>query len=538
MSKPTGRFYGLSQTLVPAAPSRGQLGLLVVLTLVATGFELWLPLQTRLVIDGMDGAIHWQPVLLLATIVLATAASEYALTWFGGRLGQETNWRIRFRLIGHLLQLNQPEMDQLNSGELAARAVNDSQTVKTVLADDLVNLISGVVSLVAVLSVMLWMDWRLTLVMFFCLLLAAIAITPFALRMEPISKAIQKIEAELTAAFTEWFRNSKLIKANNAQQHFHQFSQSLLDESRRHAMGEVKVIAAIGPIANLALLTSLIVLLVFAAQWMAAGTMTLGTLTAFLLYLFGLVYPMISLGMFFGNLNAAAGAADRLHHFLQLPVESSLSPSILDGGFVAPTIRDLTWGPFQRFNLILPESGLVAIAGASGSGKSTLLHLLLGLYPDANRQVFLAETPLSDLELPNYRQHLAWVPQEPPLLSGTLRENLLLGQTFSDGDLIASLHQVKLAEWFEQLPQGLDTYMLESALPLSGGEKQRFAIARALLRQADMLMLDEPTSALDRKNSDSILALMKKLSAERLVIFTSHQGFALATADEVIQLDT
>lgn len=543
MDKSSGDTKSLWSLLAPHKPKKQSFIYLCVLVLIATGLELVLPLYSSYLVDsigseGIDSII----IVGLIAIVLTAAFFEAVLAWFAGKIGHGISFRLRFSLIGRLLNSQSQRLDDEHSAELSARVVNDSKEVKSVLAEDLIGLLSGLVSLVAVVTIMFILDWRLTLVLITCVLVGFLLITPIALMMNNIGKETQTAEANLQKYLTEWLRYSKLIKSHNAVEQLHQQSEGLLNSCFKQEMRATKVMSLIGPISNLVLMISMIAILAFSTYWLQQGTMTLGTITAFLLYLFGLTFPLMAMAMFFSNLNKAAGAATRLSEIDKLDIESYDATSEV-GDIDSFSVRNLT---FSRDDKIILDdvsynfsgNGLSILLGESGSGKSTLLSQFLGFYPETFGNVFINNESLSHFALTSVRKSFAWVDQEPKLIHATVRDNLTLGlnEKVSDTQILDALTLVGLQNWLERINNNLMLMVSEQTHQFSGGEKQRFAIARAILRQAKVLLLDEPTSALDEANKKELMLLLRKLSSKMPVIMISHHLELIEPSDTVIKM--
>ncbi len=502
-----------------------------------------LPLYSSYLVDsiGVDG-IEVIVILGLIAMVLSAAILEGVLGWYGGKLGHSISFRLRYSLVGRLLNSQSQSLDDEHSAELSARVVNDSLEVKSVLAEDLIGLISGLVSLVSVIAIMFFLDWRLTLVLVSCVLVGFILITPIALMMNSIGKAQQTAEANLIKYITEWLRYGKLIKSHNASDQLQQQSKILLKESFVQEMKATKVLSMIGPISNLVLMISMIAILAFSAYWLKQGTMTLGTITAFLLYLFGLAFPLMSMAMFFSNLNKAAGAASRLTEINDLKPEPNTMKQTVDE-ISSLAVKDLD---FQRDDKMILNKvncefvghGLSVLLGRSGSGKSTLMSQFLGFYPETFESVFINDMSIKEYDLQSVRQAIAWVDQEPKLLHATIYDNLTLGlvDTVEENDIIEILKSVGLNDWLQRIDGNLHLLISEQAHQFSGGEKQRFAIARALLRQSKVLLLDEPTSALDDVNKMELMSLLRRLAKGMRVIIISHHLDLIESSDDVMEI--
>ncbi len=543
MQDTSGNTQSLWRLLSPHKPTRKSFFYLGSLVIIATALELVLPLYSSYLVDsitseGLDKLI----IFGLIAIVLIAAVFEAILGWYGGKMGHQISFRLRYSLIGRLLNSQSQSLDEEHSAELSARVVNDSKEIKSILAEDLIGLMSGVISLIAVLAIMFVMDWRLTLVLVTCVLVGFIVITPIALLMTNIGKATQAAEANLLKYLTEWLRYGKLIKSHNASSHLQEQSEALLNECFKQEMRATKVLSLIGPISNLVLMVSMIAILAFSAYWLEQGTMTLGTVTAFLMYLFGLTFPLMSMAMFFSNLNKAAGASTRLSEISELPTEPSGSELTLNeiSDF---SVKDLTFmrdgkNILNNVSHQFSDKGLSIVLGESGSGKSTLLNQFLGFYPETYEHVFINGKALTQYCLSSIRQNIAWVDQEPKLLHASIRENLTLGlnEEITDQQITQILESVGLGAWLNRIEHNLNLTVSEQAHQFSGGEKQRFAIARAILRDAKVLLLDEPTSALDEQNKLSLMALLRQLSEKMKVVIISHHLDIISPEDNIIRM--
>lgn len=543
MKQDEGNTQSLWQLLSPHKPAKKSFVYLALLVVLTTSLELVLPLYSSYLVDSISSeGIESLIIFGLIALVLVTALFEAILSFFGGKVGHGINYRLRYSLIGRLLNSQSQSLDQEHSAELSARVVNDSSEIKSILGEELIGLMSGLISLIAVITIMFVLDWRLTLVLLSCVLLGFAVITPIAMMMTNIGKATQAAEANLLKYVTEWLRYGKLIKSHNAAEQLHNQSKILLDECFKQEMRETKVLALIGPISNLVLMLSMIAILAFSAYWLEQGTMTLGTVTAFLLYLFGLTFPLMSMAMFFSSLNKAAGASTRLSEISELPLEQSGTSLTLEQ-ISELEVKDLSFSRdgkaiLKNINYKFANRGLSVLLGESGSGKSTLLNQFLGFYPETYNSVLINGKTLDTYCLASVRQAIAWVDQEPKLLHASIRDNLTLGHSeqVSDQEIFKILQSVGLSSWLKRIDSDLDMAISEQAHQFSGGEKQRFAIARAILRQAKVLLLDEPTSALDEANKSELMTLLRELAENMKVIMISHHQELIKPEDTVINI--
>lgn len=535
---------GLMSLLKPFKPTSKQFALMGLLIFVASGLQLLIPIISKFLVDNISqSGLTLSPILFLVGIVLIAAIAEGALAWYGSYLGETTNKKLRFSIFGHLLNSKQAELNKEHSAELSARVVNDSMSIKSILAEDLIGFISGLFSIVSVVAIMFYLDWRLTLVLVSCIVLGIVLITPLALSMRGIGMAMQEAEAQLIANVTEWLRSAKTIKVHNASQQVLQNGQALLDTAYHHAMRQARVMALISPLSNLILMVSMIAILASSAVWLADGTLTLGTVTAFMIYLFGLAFPIMAMGMFLSNVQRASGAAERMGQLLKLTKEQT------EGG---ETINDITSLELKALNYQVEDkkvlndinwqfasNKLTMVIGESGSGKSSLIQQLVGLYGETMNSVLVNNKPISQLCLASLRNQIAWLEQQPSIFIGTVRENLTIGLETppTDGQIIQALEQVGLGNWFAKQGSNLDLPLTEQLQQLSGGERQRLALVRAMLRQPKLLILDEPTSALDKSSELDIMSYIRKLSKSMTVIMVTHNRQLITADDDVLNVE-
>jgi ATP-binding cassette, subfamily B, bacterial AbcA/BmrA len=560
-------FHELWQLLKTVKPSRSQIIFLMVLTLAATAFEIALPLYARFVVDKISiDIISATTIMTLIGFIVVMAIIQFFTARFGGMMGHQIAKRLRAKLVKHVISAKPQSLDKDHSAELAARINNDSKILKTVLSEDLVSLSGGVVSIIAVITMLFILDWRLSLIIISCIVIGGLVITPITIAMQGVGSSLQASEASLVQNNTEWFKNIKSLKANEAEPHILALEEQLLEDNFKVGMRETTFNAVIGPVANLVLMASLISLLASAGYFISTGTLTLGTLTAFILYLFGLTFPLISLGLFFSNLNKAAGSADRLKTIAALPQElpqeatqntptAETSANVTGTSFDAAAIdhlfkikglsvnvhngeTDEDTAIIKTLNCDMPKTGLTFLSGPSGAGKSTFQQTLLGFYNISSGDIIFNGQPLDNDNLLTLRRNIAWVEQEPNLIHGSVRDNLLLGNNHkvSENDIKDVLSLVLLEDWYSQINHDLDFKISEQRTGLSGGEKQRFALARAILSNKPVLFLDEPTSALDKVNEAKLMSVIRNIAKSKLVCMITHNPNLVKENDLVINM--
>ena len=269
------------------------------------------------------------------------------------------------------------------------------------------------------------------------------------------------------------------------------------------------------------------------------GEITMGTLIAFILYLFNIVFPVIQMTYFFAELNTAAGAAERVEELLEEDIEEnkgteSIPEHVNEIAFDKVSFAFTEDSPlFDELSLSFPVNQKIALVGASGAGKSTIFNLLLRFYRPQSGRVTVSGKPIDRFELKNWRSYISLIAQDSPMISGSIRENLLLGcpHAVQEQELARILDDAQLTDFVNQLPDGLDSEVGENGVKLSGGQKQRIAIARAMLQDSPLLLCDEATSNLDATTEYKIQQAMSKLTTNRTTITSAHRLSTVIDSD-------
>ena len=298
---------------------------------------------------------------------------------------------------------------------------------------------------------------------------------------------------------------------------------------------------------TLAMSGAMVAILGYGGARVGTGTLTVGTLVAFILYLFQVVVPMIQFSTFAASLSKAAGAAAYLSNLLDEPVEdrtvggpTSTNGSSVTFDRVAHAYGDHGETVLDELTLEIPAGKMTALVGPSGSGKTTVLSLIERFYDPRAGTIRIGQQSLGALDLGAWRRTIGYVPQEAPLLAGTVRENLCLGleRSPSEREVNDALAAARANDFVSRLPEGLDTEVGERGVKLSGGQRQRLAIARAFLTDPDLLMLDEATANLDAESEEAIRAALADLTKERTTLVVAHRLSTVREADQIAIMES
>jgi ATP-binding cassette subfamily C protein len=340
----------------------------------------------------------------------------------------------------------------------------------------------------------------------------------------------------------------RTIKASGAEHREELTVHEAAEESWRQSVRAAKWSAAAGNTAGLAMQIAFITVLAVGGARVATGAIGIGTLVAFLLYVFYLMSPIQQVVGAITQYQTGAAALARIQEALRLPAEPAALPAPLpapDAEPAALAFDDVRFRyaddlPYVHHGVTftVPARGLTAFVGPSGAGKTTVFSLIERFYDPEAGLITVDGRALEDWDLPRLRSVIGYVEQDAPVLSGSLRDNLLLGNPEADeGEVTRVLKTTRLDGLVARLPRGLDTLVGHRGTKLSGGERQRVAIARALLRRPRLLLLDEATSQLDAVNEAALRDTVADVARTTTVLVVAHRLSTVTTADRIVVMD-
>ncbi|MFE5632186.1 ABC transporter ATP-binding protein [Streptomyces sp. NPDC056470] len=530
-------------------PHRWTLLLGAVLSLVTGATGLALPLVAKFLIDALsDDRPIAGALLLMSALVVANAA----IGALGGYVLQRTAESVvlgaRRTLSSYLLRLRIAAVDRSEPGDLMARVTSDTTLLREVTTDSLVGLGTGGLTLVATLVMMGVVDPVLLAVTLGVVLGAGTVIGVFVPRIHKASRQAQDAVGAMGASLERILGALRTVKASGAEHREEQAVHAAAEESWRQSLRAAKWSALAGNTAGLSMQIAFITVLAVGGARVATGAIDVGTLVAFLLYVFYLMSPIQQVVGAVTQYQAGAGALARIREALQLPAEPPAGPAPLPAPGAEPAALAFEDVRFRYADDLphvhhgvtfsVPQRGMTAFVGPSGAGKTTVFSLIERFYdPEAGR-ITLDGRDLDTWEIPRLRAAIGYVEQDAPVLSGTLRDNLLLGNPdAAEDDVLRVLGTTRLDGLVERLPKGLDTLVGHRGTKLSGGERQRVAIARALLRRPRLLLLDEATSQLDAVNEAALRDTVADVARTTTVMVVAHRLSTVTMADRIVVMD-
>ncbi|WP_209123493.1 ABC transporter ATP-binding protein [Alkalihalobacillus sp. BA299] len=454
---------------------------------------------------------------------------------------------MRFRFMKHLLKMTPTFYEKNRTGDLMARATNDLKAISMTAGFGILTLIDSTIFMIIIIGVMgFTISWQLTLAALLPLPLMAIAINYYGKLIHQRFTVAQDSFGHLNDNVLESVSGVRVIRA---------YVQEKADEKRFNAMTEdvynkniavAKVDALFEPTIKILVGLSYVIGLGFGAYLVFQQTLTLGELISFNVYLGMLIWPMFAVGELINVLQRGNASLDRVNETLayQADVQDDVEPTHVE---VPGTIS------FQHYSFRYPSSPTdnlkdisllvnrgetVGVVGKTGSGKTTLLKQLLREYPLGAGNIFVEDVPLQKLPVDTVHAWVGYVPQEQILFSRTIRENLQFGKDeVSDSEIHQALELADFQKDITSLPKGLDTLVGEKGVALSGGQKQRISIARALIKNPEILILDDAMSAVDGKTEAKIIENIRLERAGKTTFITAHRLSAVQHADWIVVMD-
>jgi len=487
----------------------------------------------------------WFPALLMVLLTLVAGGFSYLKGRLAAQASDGIARRLKDRLYDHLQRLPASYHDRAESGDLIQRCTSDVETLRMALSTQVVDVSNAVLLLVTALPIMVMLDGRMALVAF--ALIGPIILFGYIYmgKVKHLFTEVAEAEGQVTRVVQENLTGLRVVRAFARQE----FEIAKFAEPNRfyrdRSLRMLRVMSWYWSTSDLIVLAQQGIVLFTGVYFIAAGTLTVGTLFAFIMFLNMLLWPVRQMGRTLTDLGKSVVALTRMGEILAVPEESAPDrPIVLASPAGRIEVTDLVFrhdgasAAINGISFTVEPGQTLAILGPSGAGKSTLMHLLLRLYDYHSGSIKFDGHELRDLDRQWVRSQFSVVMQEPFLFSKTIGENIRLGRLEAQSEEIsAAARLADIHETISGFPSGYSTLVGERGVTLSGGQRQRVALARALLQDTPVLLLDDALSAVDAETEATILEALRSRHGRRTTLVIAHRLSTLAHADKVIVLE-
>ncbi len=515
-------------------------------SIIGTLGVLSVPLITQSFIDGLDITNISITIIIGFAIVIILSAVLLGVSYYlQATIGEIIVKQLREKLWVKLLNLPVEYYDNVKSGHLTSRLVNDTLQVKYLISSHMPQMFSGLISVIGSVVILFVLDSSMTFLMFIVAPVAVAIIIPLGNRMGKFSRKLQAETAIFTANTQETLSEIRLMKSSNAEEF--EFNRGQKDMSRLYDTGlkVASIEAVLSPLMIVILLLAVMIILGYGGYRVANDTLSIGTLIAFLLYLLQIIQPLTLFATFFTEYKKALASTERINYILELEDEIDEGEN-KEVEFKSIQFKNVFFS-YEDDNYVLRDISFdakpnkkIAFVGPSGSGKTTIFSLILRFYDIDSGEITVDNINVKDIPLEDLRHNIGIVSQESPLISGTILDNIVYGMekgSYTDKDIDRALERAYAKKFVSRLENGIYTEVGERGTRLSGGQKQRIAIARAFLRNPKLLLLDEATASLDSQSEKHVQDALDRLMEGRTVLLIAHRLSTIMNSDQIFFLE-
>lgn len=517
--------------------------------LLVLGMGILIPLFIRWIIDtGIEGGqVHvltWSAAALLAMTVLKGILNYY-IGLFTEKASQNVAFDLRNELQRKLTQLSFSFHDKSETGELLSRAVQDVERVRFLTGRATLRIVEGVLLLVTTAVVLLVMNFKLGALTLLLMPLLIFQAVRYGTRFRPLSMQVQSKIAALTTAVEQNLRGSRVVKAYAQEdaeiERFEAVNRDWFNLSNRSGRMQAFNVPLLFLIANL----GIVVIIYFGGMQFIKGSVTIGTIVAFISYLGNLIEPVRRLGMIIPAVAIAGSASERIFDVLDTVSEVRDTPGARTVKEIQGRVRFEGVSFHYGHNRVLKDISFdvqpgsrVALLGLTGSGKSSIINLIPRFYDPTAGRILIDEKDIRSIKLQSLRSHIGIVLQETTLFASTIRENIAFSNDkATDEEVIRAAVAAQAHEFIMQSVDGYNTKVGERGVTLSGGQKQRIAIARALLLNPRILIFDDATASVDTETERLIQLALEELSQGRTTFIIAQRLSTVRNADLILVLE-
>ncbi|HAR4865625.1 TPA: SAV1866 family putative multidrug efflux ABC transporter [Staphylococcus aureus] len=530
----------------------------IIVGIIKFGIPMLIPLLIKYAIDGVinnhalttDEKVHHLTIAIgiaLFIFVIVRPPIEFIRQYLAQWTSNKILYDIRKKLYNHLQALSARFYDNNQVGQVISRVINDVEQTKDFILTGLMNIWLDCITIIIALSIMFFLDVKLTLAALFIFPFYILTVYVFFGRLRKLTRERSQALAEVQGFLHERVQGISVVKSfaieDNEAKNFDKKNTNFLTRALKHTRWNAYSFAAINTVTDI----GPIIVIGVGAYLAISGSITVGTLAAFVGYLELLFGPLRRLVASFTTLTQSFASMDRVFQLIDedydikngvgaQPIE--IKQGRIDIDHVSFQYNDNEAPILKDINLSIEKGETVAFVGMSGGGKSTLINLIPRFYDVTSGQILIDGHNIKDFLTGSLRNQIGLVQQDNILFSDTVKENILLGRpTATDEEVVEAAKMANAHDFIMNLPQGYDTEVGERGVKLSGGQKQRLSIARIFLNNPPILILDEATSALDLESESIIQEALDVLSKDRTTLIVAHRLSTITHADKIVVIE-
>ena len=547
-TNPTRRTAGLSRLLPFLKPQLKNLVLCLLMVLLVNAAELIKPYILEIVIDRYLTAGRpdsgWDAVWFFALSYLLCAALSSLLSVTEAvkvnRMGQSILMDIRRRVFTHIQHMSMATLDRFSSGRLVTRATNDVETLNELFSDVLVNLFKDIFMLIGIVAVMLWINWRLALAAFAVVPLIALITVLVRGRLRRNFVLLKSLTGRINGFFAENMSGMRLVQIFRKEKEKHDEFSALNTAYYHSARTQVRMNSLMRPLVEVVNQLGIAILIWYGCKQIGLGTLEIGVLYAFTNYIKQFFDPINDLAEKYTTISSAVVSTDRIFELLDDDAQLEDTVSGQDVPKVCGRVEFRhVWFAYTGENWVLKDVSFTvepgqsfAFVGETGAGKSTIISLLSRFYAPQKGQILLDGRDISLLSLEQLRRHVAVVLQDVFLFSGSISENVRLGnREITDEQVDQALRLACARDFIDRLPQGMDTPVTERGSTFSAGQRQLLSFARAIAHDPAVFVLDEATASIDTETEQLIQRSVTSVSRGRTTLIIAHRLSTIRACD-------
>ena len=519
-------------------------------TVIAAGGTAYLPWIIKDMVDQVlkeknTDMLNWIVVSIIVVFIIRGIAF-YGQSYLMNYVGQRVIIDIRKAVFEKLQRLSLSFYDKNKTGTIMSYVTNDVNALQAAMVENVVEMVTESVILIASIVMMIYLDWRLFLVTFSTFPVVLLFIDQFGKRIRKSGSRIQEATADITSVLQETVSSARVIKSFVREEYeINRFDQENIKNFRAN-MKYAQLSATLTPTIEFVAAVGVTIILWYGGNSVIEGTITAGSLVAFLTYAVNISNPIKRLSRVIGNIQKALAAAQRVFDVLDLPETIHNAPDAKALPMVKGNVRfnnvSFSYNPGEQVlnnvSFDVKPGEMIAFVGPSGAGKSTVASLLPRFYDVTDGSITIDGEDIRRVTLQSLREQVGIVPQETVLFNGSVYDNILYGRLDAAKEEVEAAAKAANAHNFiTELPQGYQTMLGDRGVNISGGQRQRISIARAILKNPQILILDEATSALDTESERVVQEALDRLMIGRTSFVIAHRLSTIKNADKIMVLE-